>query len=222
MYTNGCSWTWGHELVEETREQSTFSAIIAKSYGLPLINESIVGGSNQRMVRKIIQDVCNLKEKGSNPFVFLNWTEISRFELFSVKQEQWITHFTLKNDDQKTFESLVGNYSSDYADTILFLNQVILIQSFLKSNNIPYLMGTTFEIPWPTLSSKQNLKQINSLNSLIDSTLFLSATSYRSVLDDYGQLVSYGPEHHPLENGHRLLANYLKPHFELRYNINEK
>lgn len=108
LYVNGCSWTAGSELEHETElfepwaETQLIKGIKREDFGLPefynmhnwgsflgqklnanVINESLGGGSNQRMIRTTLNYINSLtEEEQSDLVVVLGWTSAERSEIF--------------------------------------------------------------------------------------------------------------------------------------------
>jgi len=216
LYCNGDSWAWGSELGDESeahRLAYSFPGLLSKHYNLPLLNSASPGGSNQRIVRTTVEDISRLLLEGRKPLVIITWTLIHRFELFSQVKNNW-TNFSAstRGDDQKLAEKIWTRYSSDETDVINFLTQVVLLESFLKKNNIPYLMLNTFDTK--TVLLRQDIKDL--FVSQMDLTYYMVTMALRHYVMNFPN-IDWGPGDHPLENGHELVADFLKTHIDLRF-----
>ena len=88
LYTNGCSWTYGEELGDQSdpNEQSykfynTWPWHVAQQYNIPqLVNDARGGGSNDRIYRKTVDFIRNTKVKHSELAIIVAWTSAERTE----------------------------------------------------------------------------------------------------------------------------------------------
>lgn len=218
LYCNGASWAWGKELGDESesyRASKSFPGLLAANYNIPLINAAIPGASNQRIVRTTVNDVSKLIAEGKKPFVLVTWGLTHRFELFNNKTKKWVMFISPDNVDSYELASKVwGEYSSDYSDNIQFIHQVILLESFLKKNNIPYFMVNVPKFD-PDLSIPKD--ELDVLKLQVNPDLVMNDISLQSLVRSYPN-IKWGDDH-PLEDGHQFLAEFLKTHIDIRYNI---
>lgn len=216
LYCNGDSWAWGAELGDESEEyRSThaFPGLLSSHYNLPVINAATPGGSNQRIVRTTVEDVSRLLKSGQRPLVIIAWTLIHRFEFFGQEKQQWINFSSsIQGKEKQLAEKIWTEYSSDDTNVINFLTQVILLESFLKKNNVPYIMLNTFN----TKTDLLNEDMMEILVSQIDLTYYMIRFALRHYVMNFPN-INWGPGDHPLENGHELVAAFLKTHIDLRY-----
>jgi len=171
-YANGCSYTWGgglfslhdddarlwvpslHEkhAVNVSRLQSVYPYHLGKMIGASqVINESLAGGSNFRIVRKTLEYFNNLlikNKKITNHFVTIQWTDPTRYEFYDTYQNSWIAvtnlgYFTEKNNKKEDYlqDAYKNHYrmSSTQQDFANFINHVYALGNFFKVHNIPYL-----------------------------------------------------------------------------------
>jgi len=107
LYVNGCSWTAGLELEHEeelfnewAKSQPPYTnktdlnlvefynmynwgAYLGAKLNMPVVNESIGGGSNQRMIRTTLNYINKLtKEQQQELVVVLGWTSAERNEIY--------------------------------------------------------------------------------------------------------------------------------------------
>lgn len=102
IYANGCSHTAGTKLSMPDKSK-TYPNLLAKYYNSELIDRSMAGGSNEKIVRQTISDLINFKYSNfaSTPdLVILQWTDINRFETpvkiynarFECSYDGWTQH----------------------------------------------------------------------------------------------------------------------------------
>jgi hypothetical protein len=221
LYINGDSWSYGDELGDESedyRNKNNFAGLIAKHYNIKLINGSKSGSSNQGILRRSLQDLTKLISQGEVPLVLIGWSAIHRFELFNTKENCWNNFYPgdlSVGDYHKNLSNIIfGHYSTDESDKELYVTYVTSLQSFLKLHDIPYLMFNVFESSPPTDKDALELhSKMLDLNQLLSIDL-------SSFLKCYPNVKS-GPNKHPLEEGHRLISEFLIQHIDHRYEYNK-
>lgn len=214
LYSNGDSWTYGDEL---NNKDDCYVNLISKNYNLPLINNSLPGGSNERILRTTIQDVSTLLKQGKKPFVIVAWTLPHRFELFDTESDDFAVFAGPKfSKDPELGKLIWSRRSSDKSDVIMFLTQVISLQSFLKQNDIPYYMCNVFKILYELLDPK--LLEI--YQSQIDTNLYMYNLPFKVLLTPYIN-IKWGENFHPLSEGHCIIARFLIEQINIRYGINQ-
>ena len=123
LYVNGCSFVWGDEL--EDRENEAFPFLLEKKLNCELINDSMPGASNERILR------TTLSRDLSDCFVIIGWTSLFRYEYF---EDGWETVYTQNQVPYLKVEWFIMN----------FINQVLAVQNYLKYNNIPFFFFLSF------------------------------------------------------------------------------
>jgi|TARA_Y100000310_G_scaffold69384_1_gene64869 hypothetical protein len=136
LYVNGDSYTFGLDL--EIHLKDRWSKILSEKLNCIEINESINGGSNDRMIRKFFEWTLKNKNKLKDTFVILGWTVPYRYEIFY--EGKWTPRKV--GDYYEDVLTRVGEIECDYFhDEVLkrkFIEQIILVQNFLKLKNINY------------------------------------------------------------------------------------
>jgi len=237
LYFNGCSFTYGDEL--KNPQETAWPSLVAKQLNYKFTNDAVSGGTNDRTVYKTIQNVHNYD------YFFIAWTWYTRFTEYNP-----IDNFEINFNPRLNLD-VSGHYSNDlklnyskfkdygelyykhwYNDLFEFkkwLQQIILLQSFFKQKNKPFLMlntshnnlslwlqpQDTFIVATRHLidffehaNDRQLLdehKHIQNLNSMIDRSTFIdwSDWSITSLKSTYAS----GPGGHILEDGHQAVAN---------------
>jgi len=83
LLSNGCSWTYGSGLDEGIREESVYSALIARTLNRKLVNLSKGCGSNQRILRTTFEWISKQnKSIWDNTLAIIQWTDESRYEYY--------------------------------------------------------------------------------------------------------------------------------------------
>jgi hypothetical protein len=231
LYFNGCSSTYGDELPSETREATTWAAQVAKHYNCDFFNAATSGGTNGRIVSHVIEHIDQFDK------FYIQWTHASRFTL--VDPANWYeVHFNgmLRHDRYKDRPQFLifAKYYYTYWHNSLFefkkwLEEIILLQTFFKYHNKPYLMVSTTNNYYDTYSAGTNTF-IDKVGKLIDITNFddqMLMAQHKKIQNLLGQIdfkffippttwnfhaakhLPRGPNGHPLEEGHLLVAHYI-------------
>lgn len=172
-YANGCSYTWGGAIYSFGLEDGSWAPALPANHpfnvnrlktlyphhlgkkigATRIINESLAGGSNYRIVRKTLEYFNNLLLKNktiTDHFVTIQWTEPSRYEFYDEIEESWVamTNYSWH------FENRKRGYADDYIDDFynyyyktqtskqdfsMLITQIYALGNFFKSHNIPYL-----------------------------------------------------------------------------------
>lgn len=218
LYCNGASWAWGQELGDESesyRNQHSFPGLLSQHYNLSLVNAAVPGASNQRILRTTVADISKLIAEGKKPFVLITWGLTHRFELYNNKTKSWAAFISPDNVDDKSLANKIwADYSSDYSDTIQFIHQIILLESFLKKNNVPYFMVYVHKFDPDSIIPQHELRV---LKQQVDTNFIMNDISLQSLVRSYPN-IKWGVDH-PLEDGHQFLADFLQTHIDIRFNI---
>jgi len=202
LYAVGDSFTYGQEL--DNPEQSCWARLVANSIGYDLINDGRPGVSNEYMVKKTMQAVSEIKPD----LVIVSWTSAGRTEF----ADEWGAYDIWPGCSSRVFDDPVLDYRKQLIKYITLYNneeheyrrwlrQVILLQSFLKSNNVDYRFVSAFD------NQRRNKRyQMHNLGyiDMIDLDKFIGWPHQGLVEWAYG--TPQGPGGHPLEEGHKRIA----------------
>lgn len=243
LYFNGCSFTHGDEL--ENPQQHSWPTLVSSRLNCDFLNDAVTGGTNDRIVYKTL---LNLKKYD---FFIIAWTSYSRFTEYNPVDNfeinfnpQLNTNAALHRSDDlkknypkyKTYgETYYKHWYNDLFEFKKWLQQIILLQSFFKQNNKPFIMLNTMKnnisswsqpqenfIPavrhlidfFDYIDDDQLLAehlQIQDLLSMIDKSTFIAWGDW-----DIKELTSVyptGPGGHILEDGHRAVADIVLDHY---------
>jgi hypothetical protein len=148
LYVSGCSFTYGDGLDEKTRISSNWAGLIGEKLNIPVINEGMGGGGNDRIFRTAMTSISKLISENKNPLVIICWTARHRREIFDVRQNNWRVIIPPANPGapgekpayRNEFDEMYFKcYSDDSDDTIRTLSYKIGLQSFLKQQKIKHL-----------------------------------------------------------------------------------
>lgn len=240
ILANGDSWVFGAELRDPSRpaDESDFEPIhmdyrvkhswptlVGQALGFPVINASEGGAGNDRILRTTVFEVSKLLAEGRKPFVLVAWSQLQRFELPGGPNGQFYRSFVSPADanNPPIANEIWGNWSSDRTDLTKWLQSVILLDSFLKTNQVGYFGLSVFKEPYrifEDLSTTQHFQPYMSQLGKVDLTRHLYHFSLESILRQYTTDIKYGPGGHPLELGHERLAEYIEIQIGNRFIFN--
>lgn len=159
LYVNGCSFSCGGGLdIDSVKElykekgvyienhlEFSWPEILSKKLNIELINDSVQGGSINRLIRTTYEHL--LKTKFSKDFYYiLELPPIWRDEMYSTKLKRFvnITHGNLKNPEFDRTEEVNGHSKSEFLK--IHTNTIKWFESFIdydveKRKTLLYLMG---------------------------------------------------------------------------------
>ena len=239
LYINGDSWAYGSELRNQSRlditndfdpvhdkyrRQHNWAGLLGRQLNLPIINNSWAGGSNQRIMRTTLSDLTNLKREGRKPFAVIAWTQMQRFELYDAKNEHWHEFVgPAAANNPKIGLDIWQNYSTDRSDVLMYLQQLVYMDAFLKTNCVPYLGTNIFRHNWNLMEDYSKdpdfAPHLYQLGNTVKVADHLYNVSISQILTPHLD-VTYGAGGHPLERGQEIIAEHLhsklKQHYQLK------
>jgi len=236
LYINGDSWAYGSELRDPTalaitndfdpvhdayRRAHNWTGHLARNYNLTLVDSSWAGGSNERILRTTISEVTQLLQQGKKPFVIVAWTQLQRFELFAGGHWKEFVGPSDATTPPIGFE-IWEKYSSDHSDLMRYLQQVILLDAFLKVNNVPYFGTNVFRHNYAVMEDHARDPAFHPYLYQLGKTVKLERHMYNYAISQILTAhldVEYGAGGHPLERGHTIIADYLKAQLDQRFKI---
>jgi hypothetical protein len=237
IYVAGDSWVHGSELLDPTRPDvsNPFGEIheayrtthfwpkqLADKYRLPVVDGSSPGASNDRILRTTVRDVALLRKQGFKPLVIVCWSQLHRFEM--VQENNIWRSFVSPAELHlpKCVTDRWKEWSTDQADLTMWCQQMILLDAFLKQNNVPYFGTTVFKELYWQLEKYIKIQEFEAyshqLSTKVDLTKHMYNFSLEGILLQKSD-ISYGPGGHPLKQGHTVIANYIKEQLDLRFQI---
>jgi hypothetical protein len=237
LYVNGCSWTWGSELRdpaypsianefdpvhEDYRLKHAWPNQVGFYLGLPVVNGSEPGSSNQRMLRTTILDVGDLVAQGRKPLVIIAWSQLQRFELFDMKNNSYRQFVGAGDPNLPGFAlDLWTKWSTSRSDLYRWLEQMTLLDSWFRQRQINYVYIPAFKEVLDALDDYKEESLVMSYLKGWNREQNLAPISLNQVLSSY-TYISYGRGGHPLQNGHKLISNYVKAQIDIRFKIKGK
>lgn len=145
---------------------SAWSSIIAKKLNKSYLCLAEVGATNTTIARKIIST-----EFSPNDTVLVMWVSTTRFEFWL--EDQWI-RFTPWSDQLGFVKDWYrGPGQWEYTGVSTALKEIYLAQSYLKSQNIPYLFTIDNNEVHKSWLLENDTGYIKSLSRLIDWSKFI-------------------------------------------------
>jgi len=158
----GCSFSASEPTLVKFDE--TYGYVVAKQFGAKFYNLAKIGGSFQRMNRKILKWCGENKDKFKDTLVILGMTRLERFEFWNNKIMGWdregislsnhsIPATSWLHDERRNhIDWTLGkrtkwykNFFNDNAQFLLAINTIIGLQSFFKINDIDHVFFDALE-----------------------------------------------------------------------------
>ena len=243
LYFNGCSFTHRDELTSP--EKDAWPMLVSSHLNAICTNDAVSGGTNGRTL------YLTLSQAEQHDFVFVAWTYYHRFTEYNPVDNFEINFTPQLNLDPELHDSddLKKNFSKykQHGETFYkywfnelyefkkWLQQIVLLQSFFRARNKPYIMLNTVDNhlsrwsqPWDTFNEAcrdlisffdrvddyqlhNQHQQIQYLISLIDRTCFIDWGSW--CIKDLCSTHLCGPRGHILESGHSAVADRVLDHY---------
>lgn len=237
IYFGGDSYTYGIEL--KNPEVDRFSALIEKNMNITTKNDSWGGASNDRITRKFLEYI---NKKGKPDIVFIMWAPIHRTEQYAPHHDVWEERDGFRqvraasifpkqdkklNGTQKRWRHNVRELSATQkwfielyhtsAQINNYIQNVSTIQAVCSAGNIPLVMTncdynlTIREIDDYVKNAKEKytkerVKLLSKKKWYIDNEWGFKNWAAENNFP-------IGPQHHPLEEAHKELANNLTNYF---------
>lgn len=238
LYVNGDSWVHGSELIDPAsditnhfdqvhhayRVKHAWPKLVADLLGLELYDGSLPGASNEYVLRTTIRDISQLRREGKRPFAIVSWTQLQRFELPKGPDGGLYEPFVSPTaaNQLAIATKIWAEWSSDRSDVVRWSQQLILLDAFLKVNGVNYFGTTVFASSYRLLEQFIKTKAFEpylyQLATHVQLSKHMLNFSLESILLQYDN-IQYGPGGHPLADGHKALAEYIKAQVDLRYKI---
>ena len=206
----GDSFTWGSDLLDYTTHTpslNTWPALLAKEFNLEYTCFAVEGGSNQTILRLLLENIDNL----SDCLVILNWTWIDRWDFYDINSEHWNT-LRPTGTESSTFAHMYYKYfQSELWDKLESLKSINLALSLLEQKNIPYITTCIDSLAVDT--KFHNPSYINFLiNNVCDKLLWFNGAGFYHWSKENNYSISN--TWHPLEEAHQAAFEYVKNNYE--------
>tara|TARA_R110000868_G_scaffold19525_1_gene83986 strand:- start:425 stop:1057 length:633 start_codon:yes stop_codon:yes gene_type:complete len=200
LYAVGDSFTYGSEL---TSTESAWPVLLATALNMDVVNAGKQGASNDYIVRNTINAVSELRPD----LVVVAWTSCGRMEFadeygtYDIWPGCASREFDTSHQHRSQLIGYISHHSDDEYEYRRWLQQVILLQHFLKVQNVNYVMCNAFD---NQQRNKKFKKETVNYWNMIDTSKFLG-WPYEGIVEwTYG--TPHGRGGHPLELGHERIA----------------
>lgn len=227
FYVNGDSFSFGQELdgprdpgdfykFSEFQRTHCYSGIMADKLGLEYKNNSLPGGSNQRIYRTMLFDLTELLKtyKPEEIFVNISLTHCIRREFFNVRNNDYAPHMATVAPTEFPhnlfWRLLVKEYSDLKSDLEYDQLMILGIQNFLRTNKIPYLLNWSFH--HGAMYDDENRHISPEILAHRYKKRFYQELSFNCF--NFDNRLPEGPGKHPLTEGHAAWALHLLEHIE--------
>lgn len=143
LLVNGCSFAYGQGLSNPIDQ--SWSALVAKKLGVPLVNLSFPGSSNQSIRRRTYEYIFSVTCVG-HPLSITALTMYSRLEAWHNQREDLVNHYATIQHHGRGIkkDTYTKSYMSNYNEEN-FVRQTMIdtlaLKSLFESKNIPYLIA---------------------------------------------------------------------------------
>lgn len=198
----GDSFTYGEELADRN---DAWPQLVANALTANLHNQGEPGTGNTRMVRNIVDKVVSSNELD---LVLVGWSSPGRIEFADDAGifDTWPGYSGRMFTQFQPWRENLVDYVSRYHNTKYLYKQyllnVLLIQNFLKSKSIRYIMMNTIANEY---YRNNYCHEFTDLVSEIDTSSFIGWPDSGMVEWAYGE--PNGARGHFLANGHQKVAN---------------
>ena len=230
LYFNGCSHTWGDDLVEP--QASCWPTLIGQQTGYNYVNDSVSGGTNERILYQTIKNI-DFYDK-----FYIAWTYTTRFTRyrsennFEVNFNPQLKHSLYSNDAAfKDYGKIhYQTWHNELFNFKLWLQQIILLQALFKVKNKKFVMLNAdnnyinkWTVDWSLFN--QNVKSLLCFDLMNDDQLYCEHQEIQALVRqiDFSNFVNWqtwwitcltaqyptGNTGHLLEQGHRVVAEYI-------------
>lgn len=203
----GDSFTYGDELGDRT---FAWPDVLARKLNGTVTNKGQSGGSNDCIIRNCLEHLT----VNEVDLVVIGWSSPGRTEFVDENgyYDVWPGYQGKLIDYsnapwRKELAQYINNYHCDKAYYEKFLNQILLMQGFLKSRNQRYVMLNVLQNEH---YKKINCPELDSHSNQIDKSTFIEFGN--SGMMEWANHCKRGPYGHFLEDGHQIVANKIYEH----------
>jgi len=188
--------------------RSTWPALLANDMNIEYICYAMAGGSNQTIIRKIMQYLPYINE---TDYVVVNWTYISRWDFIDPEKlpitNQWET-IRPTNNNNSNFEKFYFKYiQNELWDKWESLKSILLVYNLLKNKNIKFMMTSLDTLVLDTTFHTPSYIK-NAQNEIKDSIIMFDNKGFNDWCTEHN--FKRGEKNHPLEEAHIAAFEYIK------------
>lgn len=223
LYANGDSFGFGQEIdgprskenfyeFTDFQRHHCYSGIIADKFNFEYKNESLPGGSNERIYRTTLITVCEILKKyqANEIFVILSLSNAHRREFYNVEWEKYYPHIPTSKPgsgvNRELWEIMTRNFHSPKSDYIYDQLMLLGLQNFLRINKVPYLM--TWSMYHPIIYEDEKTNVPASVMEQRFQRRFYQRPSFSYYVFQECKL-ERAPGGHPFADGHAAWAEHL-------------
>jgi hypothetical protein len=202
ILTLGDSFAYGDELEDRL---NAFPHLIAKQLNMDVVNLGEFASGNYKMIRKLLEQDIN-----QYSLVIITWSGFDRIEITDEfgSWEWWpgshANSYRIASKNKKFRKTIIDYYNRHYDSTYFYrqyLNYVILAQSYLKLNQIPYVFLDVFK----NHNDENRFASSNyDLLKKIDTSRYLGWPN--KSMSEWTTGLPVGPRFHFLEEGHEVVS----------------
>ena len=212
IVTAGDSFTYGEELADL---QEAWPHVLGQKINAEVVNLGQPACSNDKMSRLTFEYLIEFNNAKPD-LVIIGWTSPGRMEFADEigSYDVWPGYGgNLFTRDGCSWRQELANYVSQYHNSTYlykkFLQQVIMMQSFLTSQNVKYVMLNTLQNEYYKHLPINNPDRSNYFKE-IDKTCFMEFN--KSGMIEWAEGCKKGPNGHFLEKGHQIVADRIYEH----------
>ena len=205
IYAIGDSFTYGDELPSQ---DLAWPNLLSQKLNQPVLNKGRPATGNTRMVKRALDAVLD-----NATGIVIGWSDCCRTEFADENGifDLWAgRNFRQFQDDvlhRKDLIKYITAYDAPEYYYTNWLRKIILVQSLCKLNNIPCAM---FISCGANEKHQQYYHKYQHYITAIDHSFFVSDMSTSVAEWTWG--TPHGPNGHPLEQGHEIIANKIYEH----------
>jgi len=215
----GCSFTYGHEL------ESPFDAwpfLVASHFGWSHNQVARNGSGNERIMRGIIRTIPR-----NYDYYLIGWTHYARVEhaddigVFDVWPGQHFKSF--EEPHRQELSKYYSRYHSLKYQYRKYLQNILYAQAMLEKHNKKYVMVDAFANHQASYTNTRvTYRNTESdLSKQVNTQHFLGWADFdvqgAETMVEWSYGTPQGPKGHPLEEGHRKIADKIIEHIEANW-----
>lgn len=213
IHAIGDSFTYGDELASQ---ELAWPALLSKKINTHVVNLGRPATGNKRMVKRAIDATIDKSQ-----LIIIGWSDCNRQEfadnigIYDIWAGRNYRAFQINDPTHRiNLIKYLTAYDTPEYYYAEWLRQVILIQSLCKLHSIPCVM---FIACGAYISHQQYHQNFKKLVDAIDHSMFVDGM-FTSVGEwCYG--TPHGPNGHPLEQGHEIIAEKIYEHIRNKCRI---
>ena len=233
LVAGGDSFIHGNELsdwdINSPRDSLlTFTALLADQSGIDYTCCARPGNANDAILRMTINKCEQVKRENKSPVVVVAWTFVPRFEFpFEYNTDSpdspFATISIYENTNRRPVKDFARQFFThvniDWFQHFNTVKSILMLQTYLKANNIPYIFTAADNIVF----SYKDDPQLQAYWAMVDFNnwyMFPAANEPWNTVTPRGfyqwaveNKYPIGPYQHPLEQAHQDAAELIKGKF---------